>query len=319
MTTREKILQSFAPILEKPNFVTIQVEKLKEMAMELLEAEVPTWDNDLHLLATPEETAQYYFFLDSINFCFWGLKGQARWEYKINNEWVGGYYAYCRAIKDAFLQDQRFFDADYLKDISKEGFESIFSNGRNNLLLINERRKIIQENFQILRNSFGGQAMNLLFQAEGDADKIVSTLLEKFPTFNDSVAWKGKKVLFLKRAQIFTSDLSFSGLPELAIKNLNHLTIFSDYKIPQIFEFSGVLKYNSELEADIIGGKLIPANSQKEVELRASSIIVAEQIKKELEKLGRKITINELDLILWVKAKETTFTKPHHKTLTTFY
>jgi hypothetical protein len=319
MTTREKILQSIVPILDKPEFVTIQREKLKEVAIEFLKAEVPVWNNDLHLLGTPEETSQYYFFLDSINFCFWGIKGQPRWEYQINGEWVGGYYAYCRAIKDAFLRDRRFFDADYLSNILKKDFESIFLNGRNNLLLINERHKIIQKNFRILRDSFGGQAINLLLQAEMDADKIVSILLEKFPTFNDSVMWKKNKILFLKRAQIFISDLSFSKLPELRIKNIDHLTVFADYKLPQIFESFGVFKYNSELNADITDEKLIPANSQKEAELRASSIIASEQMRDELEKLGRKISINELDWILWTKAKTTTFTKPHHKTLTIFY
>jgi hypothetical protein len=319
MTTREKIIQSLAPVLDKPKFVTIQTKRLKEVAVEFLKAEVPLWNNDLHLLGTPQETAQYYFFLDSINFCFWGLKNQARWEYQINGEWVGGYYAYCRAIKDAFLRDQRFFDADYLSEISKKDFELIFSGGRNNLLLIDERHKIIQENFRILRDSFNGQAMNLLLQSEMNTDKIVSLLLDKFPTFNDSAIWEKNKVLFLKRAQIFVSDLSFTGLLELTIKNLDHLTVFSDYKLPQIFESLGVLKYNSELETDIREEKLVPINSQKEIELRASSIIASEQMKKELEKLGRKITINELDWILWTRAKNTEFMKPHHKTLTIFY
>ncbi len=319
MNNREKILQSLVPILDKPEFVTIENEKLKEIAKEFLEVETPSWDNNLHLFGTPEETVQYYFFLDSINFCFWALKGQSRWEYQINGEWVGGYYAYCRAIKDAFLKDRRLFDANYLSNIPKKDFESIFLSGRNNLLLINERHKIIQENFRILRDFFDGQAMNLLLQAEMDTDKIISILLERFPTFDDSVTWNKNKILFLKRAQIFISDISFAGLPDLEIKNLDYLTIFADYKIPQIFDSLGVLKYNSELNEDIVEERLIPPNSRKEAELRASSIIASEKMRDELEKLGRKISINELDWILWTKAKATKFTKPHHKTLTIFY
>lgn len=319
MTTREKILESLTPVLKSPEFVTIQTDRLKEVSREFLGAEVPIWDNDLQLLGTPEETAQYYFFLDSINFCFWGHKGQTRWEYQINDEWVGGYYAFSRAIKDAFLHNRRFFDADYASTISKKDFASIFSSGRNELLLIHERHKIIQENFQILRDSFGGQAMNLLIQAEMDADRIVSVLLEKFPTFDDSVIWKENRVLFLKRAQIFVSDLSFTGLPELKMKNLDHLTVFADYKLPQILESFGVLKYDNELDLDITTETLIPANSRKEIELRASSIAAVEQMRAEMKAQGRKISTHELDWILWVKAKATKFKKPHHKTLTTFY
>ncbi len=319
MTTREKIINSIKPILTNPVFVTVNKDKISEIAKELLGYPVPAWDNDLQFIGSPEETAQYYFFLDSINFCFWAPRGQKRWEYKINEQWVGGYYAYSKAIKDAFLRDKRFFDADYLSSISDEDFQSIFSAGRNTLFLIKERASIIRQNFQILRDNFNGQALNLLKETEMDADKIVNLLLEKFPTFNDSVVRDEGPTFLLKRAQIFPSDLSFTGLSELKINNLDHLTVFADYKLPQILESFDVLHYNDELNSDIIDEKLIPQGSQKEIELRASSIMVVEQIRDEMEKLGRKLSVNELDWILWVKAKTTTFLKPHHRTLTTFY
>ncbi len=319
MITREKVLGSLASVLKKPEFVFSNASKVKEVALGLLRVPVPSWDNHLQLLGTPEETAQYYFFLDSINFCFWGKKDQPRWEYQINGEWVGGYYAYSRAIKDAFLRDSRFFDASYVSTISQGDFRSIFSAGRNTLLLIDERLEIIRINFRILQESFGGKAINLLNQAGMDADKIVAMLIEKFPTFDDSVLWNNNKVFFLKRAQILVSDISFTGLPEFVIKNLDHLTVFADYKLPQILESLEVLTYSSELDVDIGNEVLIPKNSQKEIELRASSIIAIEQIRDEMEKQGRYVSINELDWILWVMAKQTSFKKPHHKTLTTFY
>jgi hypothetical protein len=319
MKTREKILNSLPPAFANPVFVTINKERITEVAKEFIEAAVPPWDNDLQLLGTPEETAQYYFFLDSINFCFWAPKGRKRWEYQINEEWVGGYYAYSRAIKDAFLRDPRFFDANYLSEISEGDFRSIFASGRNDLLLVEERLQIIRENFRILQERFNGQALHLLHQGNMDSDKIVELLLEYFPSFNDSVTLEGKQVFLLKRAQIFVSDLSFTGIPELSIKNLENLTVFADYKLPQILESFGVLKYSPELEEDIVNETLIPAGSQKEVEIRASSIAAIEQIRDEMQRLGRNISTNELDWVLWVRAKATTFKKPHHKTLTTFY
>ncbi|MFZ1987557.1 MAG: queuosine salvage family protein [Minisyncoccia bacterium] len=319
MTTREKILNSLTPILAHPTFVTIDNERITGIAKEFMESPVPSWDNDLQLLGTPEETVQYYLFLDSINFCFWAPKGKTRWEYSINGEWVGGYYAYSKAIKDAFLKDPRLFDAEYLSQIPEEDFGSIFAAGRNELLLMEERLEIIRENFRILREHFDGQALNILKEAGMDADRIVSLLLEHFPSFDDSVDWNGHQIFLLKRAQIFVSDLSFAGLSELTITNLGNLTVFADYKLPQILESFGVLRYSSELDADVVNEILIPAGSQKEVELRASSIAAIEQIRNEIERLGREISTNELDWILWVKAKATTFSKPHHKTLTTFY
>lgn len=318
MTTREKILSSIAPVVVGPAHVFINEDKIKEVAQDLLMAQIPSWDNNLQFLGTPEETAQYYFFVDSINFCFWAPKGQMRWEYKIGDKWVGGYYAYSCAIKEAFERDKRLLDAEYLSKIPEKDFRSIFI-GRNSLLLIDERLDIIRKNFSILLDKFDGRAINVLKTAENDADKLVALLVEHFPTFRDKVTFKGKEVYFLKRAQIFTSDLSFVGLAELKLTNLNHLTAFADYKLPQILESFGVLTYSPELNADIVGETPIQAGSLKEIELRASSVVAIERIRDEMTELGRDITINELDWILWVKAKETSFTKPHHKTVTTFY
>jgi hypothetical protein len=318
MNTREKIINSLQDVVSNPKHVFIDTEVIKNIAKDFLNTPVPSWDNELQFIGTAQQTAQYYFFVDSINFCFWSKKGQEKWQYKIGDEWVSGYYAYSRAIKDAFIKDNRFFDADFLSSISYEDFISIF-NGKNELLLLNERFEIIKENFTILKDKFNGQAINLLKQANNDTDKLVDLLIENFPSFRDIVEKDGKKYFFLKRAQIFPSDISFVGIDGLKLSNLENLTVFADYKLPQILESFGVLKYGDELNQNIINEDLIPAGSIKEIELRASSIIAIEKIHDELVQLGRDITSGELDWILWVAAKSTKFAKPHHKTLTTFY
>lgn len=319
MTTREKILDSLAPIVAAPSHVRIDEERLRTTAADLLEAPVPPWDNHLQLLGTPEETAQYYFFLDSTNFCFWAPKGKERWAYPIDGKWVSGYYAYSRAVKDAFLRDARLFNADHLSAMAAEEFEKLFAQGRNELLLLSERHRLINENFTILKERFNGNAMELLRQANRDADTLVALLLEHFPSFRDETSWRGHTAYIYKRAQIFPSDISFTGLDALKISNLDHLTVFADYKLPQMLEYLGVLVYSDELDADIRNESLIPSGSEKEVELRASSIVAIERMRDEMVRLGRTITQNELDWILWVKAKGTEFKKPHHKTLSIFY
>lgn len=318
MITRDQILGSLQPLAASPKHVFINQKILKEKAKKFLSMQVPPWDNDLQFIGTPEQTVQYYFFLDSINFCFWAPKGEDRWAYKVGDEWMSGYYAYSRAIKDAFLRDPRFFDAEYLSKIPEQDFKNIFA-GKNTLLLLDERLKIIRENFTVLKEKFDGQAINLIRQAEGDTDRFVQILLEHFPSFRDMVEENGHTYYFLKRVQIFPSDLSFVGIPELKLSNLDHLTVFADYKLPQILESLGVIDYSEELDSDIVNERLIPAGSLKEMELRASSILAIEEMREELVRLGRDITTNELDWILWVEAKATKFAKPHHKTLTTFY
>jgi hypothetical protein len=199
-----------------------------------------------------------------------------------------------------------------------EDFKQIFQ-GRNELLLLEKRHAIIQENFSILAREFGGSALQLVQSAGGDIDAVIETLLVHFPTFRDEVAWQGNRILFLKRAQIFPSDISFTGIDALAFRNLERLTVFADYRLPQLLEALSVLRYSDELDGEIRAEVQIPVGSQKEIEIRASTIVAVERIREAIEQEGRKVTTQELDWILWVKSQEVAFTKPHHKTLTIFY
>lgn len=318
--TGEKILASLTPVLEEAEYVRIDTEATQRVAAELLTREVPPWNNDLQFLGTPEETAQYYFFIDSINFCFWAPKGKERWSYAVEGKEIQGYYAFARAVKDAFVRDTRLFDAKYVREISREKFFEIFD-GKNELLLLPERHDIIKENFAILDERFGGRALHLLEKANRDVDAFVAGLIEEFPTFRDIATWSGADVYFLKRAQIFPSDLSFA-LPDFELArfhNLDHLTVFADYKLPQILEAFGALVYTPQLRQHIANEALLLAGSREEIEIRAHTICAIERIRGSLERQGRTLTTNHVDWMLWVMAKEGELPRPHHKTLTTFY
>ncbi len=319
--THKLILESLEPVIASSKFVKIIPTEIKKLAEELKNEPVPPWDNNLQFLGTSAETLQYYFFLDSINFCFWAPKGKERWHHKINGEKVTGYYAFSVAIKDAFLRDKRFFDAAYLAEISETDFRSIFKGGGGELLLQKERWNIIRENFSISKNKFNGSVLNLITHAERDVDELVNLLIDNFPTFRDQVELEGKSVYFLKRAQIFPSDLSFAlpHFPLAQFTNMENLTIFADYKLPQIVEAFEVLQYAPELEQDILEEWLIPAGSQKEIEIRANTIFAIEQIGERMRQKGGKLSTHEVDWVLWVKAKQMKLPRPHHKTLTTFY
>ncbi len=320
-TTRQKIIDSLQPILRSDQFVRIVPAGIEKLGIEMVMSLIPPWNNTFQLLGTPEETIQYYFFVDSINCCFWAPKGQERWSYKVGDELISGYYAFSAAIKDAFIKDKRFFDARYLADIPRQDFIEIFSGGKNELLLLEERWKIIKENFSILRDKFGGSAANIFIQAQGDVDVFVDLLIQNFPTFRDQVEYEGQQVYFLKRIQILASDVTFA-LPDFSparFKNIENLTIFADYKLPQILEAFGALEYAPELLQDIIEERLIPAGSQKELEIRAKTIIAIERIAEFVREKGSTLTAHEVDWILWVKAKQSSLPRPHHKTLTTFY
>ena len=107
ISIKAKILDSLKPVLNTSTFVLIDKDKIKNLAEKLKNYSLSAWDNEMQFLGNPEQTVQYYFFVDSINFCFWREKDKERWQFLKNREWVNGYYAYSYAIKKAFLKNSK--------------------------------------------------------------------------------------------------------------------------------------------------------------------------------------------------------------------
>ena len=146
-------------------------------------------------------------------------------------------------------------------------------------------------------------------------------ITSEFPTFDDKAVYEGKEVYFWKRAQIFPNDIYFAltgkGLGEFG--NMADLTVFADYKLPQLLQFHNVLKYNQELVQKLKNKELLPSGSAEEVEIRAHTIHACELLAESLGNHGRKITSQQLDWILWNLSRKMEMTLPHHQTPTIYY
>jgi len=320
LSTKEKILDSLKPIIKNSSVVSINKEKIFELAEKIKEYPIPNWDNITQFLGEPEETIQYYFFLDSINFCFWNIRGKERWTFEKDGEWLNGYSAFSYAIKKAVLKNKKLLDASYLSNITFEEFSKIFE-GKGELLLLEKRHEIIRENFKILRDKYAENAANLVRIAENNVNKLIESILKDFPSFKDWSEFQDQKIYFLKRAQIFISDIyyAFQGKHYGFFKNMEDLTIFADYKLPQLLEAEGVLVYDETLKNKIKNDVLIEKDSLEEIEIRTNTIFACEMLVQQLSKLGRKLTSQNIDWMLWFLAKNTKFFLPYHKTITTNY
>jgi hypothetical protein len=150
---------------------------------------------------------------------------------------------------------------------------------------------------------------------------MVEILVSTVPTFQDLVTKDNQKIYFLKRAQIFVSDLYYAleGRGPGLFSNLEDLAVFADYKLPQLLEAEKILEYADDLMTRIKNEVLIPAGSDEELEIRAHTIYACELLVKTIRDLGREITSSQLDWILWVNAKQTNFELPYHKTITINY
>jgi len=260
-------------------------------------------------------TSQRIFLQDSINFCFWAKNEEKKWLVEFPQKKVtGGWYSLVACFDRAIDEGIPILDANFLQGMTKRDGEHIFK-GTNSIQipLLNDRIEILRETGKILKTVYGGNFENLLLRTNYDAIKIVKTLLKEFPSFRDFSTFKGKKIQFLKRAQICAYDLSF--LPENIISNIDQLTIFADYKLPQILRAFNILQYKKELAEKVDSYTNLEKDSQEELEIRAATIWACELIANELN-----ISPSVVDNALWYLSRMNTIkVKPYHRVLTTNY
>ncbi len=105
-------------------------------------------------------------------------------------------------------------------------------------------------------------------------------------------------------------------IPEHAAPNLSRtsrganpsLTMFADYRVPQILHHLKILSYPSSLVHLLREGTYMPSGSTEELSLRAASIVAVEHVREEIMKLregdeGEQISSVVIDFFLWDLAK----------------
>ena len=313
------VLESTKYVVENSQHVKINRGKTKELAEKWGKSEsvIPEWDKNYHFSNDSEKTCEYLFVLDSINFCFWAKEGTDKWKIDYNGKKIDGYNALAFSLKNIF-EKEKFSSFD---EFNCSEFKDFFK-GENEMPLLKERFEILRENYKILKDKYEGKFSKLVEQCDYDSLRILSELVDNFPSFRDESEYKGKGIAFYKRAQILIGDLycAFDGKRRGNLKNLDKLTMFADYKVPQILRGYGVLEYNEELSEKLNKRELIPSGSEEEIEIRANAIWAIELLKGELNKNGIKLKSFEVDWVLWNLAQnEHIDLKPYHLTETIFY
>mmetsp|Transcript_25053 Transcript_25053/g.41907 ORF Transcript_25053/g.41907 Transcript_25053/m.41907 type:complete len:189 (-) Transcript_25053:1274-1840(-) len=180
--------------------------------------------------------------------------------------------------------------------------------------------------FNALMKEFGGLASNMVDSACHSAVKLVELVLIHFPGFRDTTSYDGETVHFYKRAQIFVGDVwaaygrSTDPSQRYSFYDMDQITMFADYRVPQILRHMGILCYSAEVSARVDTLIELPAGSLEEVEIRAATVIAVERLQQEIQRNGRVMLVLELDWLLWQEGEAMKDDiKPHHRTLTTFY
>ena len=149
--------------------------------------------------------------------------------------------------------------------------------------------------------------------------RLVGSQLE---SFRDTAEYKGQAAFFYKRAQIFSADLygTFKGKDRGALRDMDQLTAFADYKLPQVLRHLGILYYERDLALKVDEEVLLNAGGPEEVEIRANTIWAVEGIRRELALNGQDLKAYEIDGILWNMGQQDRYrSRPYHKVKTIFY
>ena len=212
-------------------------------------------------------------------------------------------------------------NAQYLAELSPKEFKNILG-GKGDLQLLEFRVRSLNELGQVLMREYQGKADALVEAAEQSALKLIRLIAEKLPSFRDKAEYQGKKVFFYKRAQLFAADLygALQGKEWGFFHDIDLLTAFADYKLPQVLRHVEVLRYEKALAQKVDHHTLLDAGSPEEVEIRANTIWAVELIRQELVRQGKNLKAMEIDWILWNLGQHEDYRKhPYHRTLTIFY
>lgn len=261
-----------------------------------------------------KNSPQLVFLQDAINFCFWAGKNEVKWtvEYP-KRTFSDGWYGLTNSFERAIEEKIPILDASFLENLTLKDAKHIFRGAKDTKIpLLEERVEFLKSAGRILNKKFGGKAENIVKEADSDGVKIVQKILDNFPFFRDYATQGSKKIFFLKRAQICAYDLSL--LKRERIKNIEQLTIFADYKLPQLLRFYKVIHYKKELAKKIDSYTLLEKDSQEEIEIRAVSIWACELIAQYLN-----VSPALLDNALWQASQAQKSMKPYHRVLTTNY
>ena len=109
--------------------------------------------------------------------------------------------------------------------------------------LLLERTRKIRELGHVLLRHFQGLASNLILESNHSAVELVRLITSYFPSFRDESLYRGELIFFYKRAQIFTGDVwaaygkKTGNEHPFAFRDMNELTMFADYRVPQVSSF----------------------------------------------------------------------------------
>lgn len=143
--------------------------------------------------------------------------------------------------------------------------------------MLKERLACLREAGTVMYEKYNCSFAGLVASADQSAAELVNILATDFPCFRDEVRFENRKsVRFLKRAQIFVADIwaCFNGQDYGEFYDIDKITMFADYRVPQTLCSLGCLWYSPGLEHSVREKKEIASGHTWEVQLRGQYLSI---------------------------------------------
>ena len=317
------ILESIKPVIDNSQNVTINQTAIIKFADQVQESDF----QQIHLLIdmfnwgfSEEELIAFIIILEALNFSYWG---DPKWTVAINDNQYDGFYGMFYSLKRAKDKGYPILTADYLANLPENDLKDIWQ-GNTAIPLFKERWQMLKELGQIVTEKFSSNFKQIIEQGEWDAIKIVQILSQEFSiVFNDIAEYKGKTIKFYKRAQLVPAsllELHELGLLKNKVSNIDQLTAFADYKVPQALRKLGITEYTDDLANKVDNLIEITSGSEEEIEIRANTIWAIELITQKLKNKFPDICAAKVDELIWLSGQnKSPDDKPYHRCRTVWY
>ncbi|RYP90326.1 hypothetical protein DL770_003549 [Monosporascus sp. CRB-9-2] len=291
-------------------------------------------DHEMHPKAKDESTVAFIFTMDLLNFSFWSLLPEdERYAVLYRDKRWTGYGSLVASLQRALEEDIPITDPHYWQneeECTLDSLKYVFRSCTDEEIpLLEARLACLREAGQVLYEKYDCSFTNCIEAADGSAAELVNLLAQDFACFRDEFPFPGRRkpVRFLKRAQILVADLwaCFGGQSYGEFYDIDKVTMFADYRIPQILASLGCLGYSPPLQAMIERKEVIESGSGYEIQIRAGTIWCVELIRREIKRQHPEANVNAvlIDFFLYDTMKQLEAqgkeTIPHHRTRSIWY
>jgi hypothetical protein len=293
-----------------------------ESSADWLQAGPPVVKTYLSSLSRRERIAFFTIF-HCAGFSYWG---DPRWQIEADDTRYDGAMAWLICLS----KDKAFLSEDFLGSLNEDKWRSMVQGcddipmplSAERLLLLQQLAPKLEQFTNLIENKATANGTASGTTSATSALGLAFYIAANLPGFNDCSHYRGLKLPFLKRAQLLASDLNqIFAAENNPLIDLDQLTAFADYKIPQLLREKEILIYDDELARIVDSGEEIAPGSQAEIEIRANTIIVVEKLRIELLRARLEYDARTIDAKLWRAAQklDRTKVKPYHRCRTINY